>query len=178
VAAHLGLELAKHCMRKAPERRWRAARDEIREAVEAEGFDKRRGAFRQAFGEKGLDAAVLRLPSVGFLDYDDPRMISTADVIAAELDDGGLLRRYDADDGLPGREGTFLACTFWLVELLARQGRGEPAREWFDRAVATANDLGLYAEEYDPGAGRMLGNFPQALTHLAHVEAALALASA
>jgi GH15 family glucan-1,4-alpha-glucosidase len=176
VAANLGLELAERCMRKAPERRWRRARDELREAIEAEGFDAERGTFLQAFGETGLDAAVLRLPAVGFVEYDDPRMVSTADVLAAELEDGGLLRRYDADDGLPGREGAFLACTFWLAELLARQGRGELAREWFDRAVATANNLGLSAEEFDPAAGRMLGNFPQALTHLAHIDAALALA--
>jgi GH15 family glucan-1,4-alpha-glucosidase len=175
VAVNLGLKLAEECMRKAPERRWRKARDEIREAVEAKGFDASRGTFLQAFGEKGLDAAVLRLAAIGFVEYDDPRMVSTADVIAAELCDGGLIRRYDADDGLPGHEATFLPCTFWLVELLARQGRGELAREWFDRAVATANELGLYAEEFDPAAKRMMGNFPQALTHLAHIEAALAL---
>jgi GH15 family glucan-1,4-alpha-glucosidase len=176
LACERGLQLAEHCLRKAPERRWRAARDEIREAVEEHGYDERRGTFVQAFGLPDLDAAALRLPTFGFVDFDDPRMLSTADVLADALDDGGLLRRYDADDGLPGREGAFLACTFWLVECLARQGRHEQARVWFDRAMATANDLALFSEEYDTRAGRMLGNFPQAFTHLAHIEAALALA--
>jgi GH15 family glucan-1,4-alpha-glucosidase len=129
----------------------------------------------QAFGSAALDAAVLRLPASGFIAYDDPRMVSTVDVIARGLDDGGLLRRYDSDDGLPGREGAFLACTFWLVECLAGQGRTDEAQAWFDRAAGTANDLGLFSEEYDTEGDRMLGNFPQALTHLAHIEAALAL---
>jgi GH15 family glucan-1,4-alpha-glucosidase len=177
LACDRGLALAERCARKAPERRWRSARKAIREAVEAEGFDARRGTFLQAFGEPALDASVLRLPSTGFIAYDDPRMISTADVLAETLADGGLLRRHDADDGLPGREGAFLACSFWLVECLAGQGRADVAREWFDRASATANDLGLFAEEYDAEGGRMLGNFPQALTHLAHIEAVLALAA-
>jgi GH15 family glucan-1,4-alpha-glucosidase len=162
-------------MRKAPEREWRNARDDIREAILTEGYDAQRGTFLQAFGEPALDAAALRLPMIGFVDYDDERMLSTADVLSEALDDDGLLRRYDADDGLPGREGAFLACTFWLVECLARQGRLKRARATFDRAVATANGLGLFAEEYDPATGRMLGNFPQALTHLAHIEASLAL---
>lgn len=175
LAVHRGLELAERSMRKAPERRWRRARDEIRDAILSEGYDAERGTFLQAFGEPHLDAAVLRLPTIGFVDYDDERMLSTVDVVGEALDDGGLLRRYDADDGLPGCEGSFLACTFWLVECLARQGRLVRARETFDRAIATANALGLFAEQYDPAAGRMLGNFPQALTHFAHIEAALAL---
>jgi GH15 family glucan-1,4-alpha-glucosidase len=176
LACDRGLALAEHGGRRAPEGRWRAAREEIRATVEAEGYDAGRGTWLQAFGEPALDAAVLRLPLAGFVAYDDPRMRSTADVLATELEDGGLLRRYDADDDLPGREGAFLACTFWLVECLARQGRADAARGWFDRACATANDLGLFAEEYDVRGGRMLGNFPQALTHLAHIQAVLALA--
>jgi GH15 family glucan-1,4-alpha-glucosidase len=177
VAVHRGLGLAERCMRKAPERRWRRARREIREAIESEGYDANRGTFVQAFGDPALDAAVLRLPTVGFLAYDDERMVSTADALREQLGDGGgLIRRYDADDGIPGREGAFLACTFWLVECLARQNRPEDARDIFDKAIATANSLGLFAEEFDSGSGQMLGNFPQALTHLAHIEAALALA--
>jgi GH15 family glucan-1,4-alpha-glucosidase len=101
-------------------------------------------------------------------------MVSTADAIREGLDLGGLLRRYDADDGM-APEGAFLACSFWLATCLARQERREEAREVFERAAATANDLGLFAEEYDPAEGRMLGNFPQALTHLSHIEAAVAL---
>jgi GH15 family glucan-1,4-alpha-glucosidase len=127
----------------------------------------------QAFDHPGLDAAVVRLPSYRFIPYDDERMLSTVDVLREALDQDGLLRRYDTDDGMP-REGAFLPCTFWLVECLAGQGRTAEAREVFDRALACANDLGLYSEEAGKG-DEPLGNFPQALTHLAHVEAALAL---
>jgi GH15 family glucan-1,4-alpha-glucosidase len=170
-----GVELSEATGRDAPTDRWRAARDEVREAIEREGYDEARGTFVQAFGMPDLDAAVLRLPAVGFLPHDDPRMVSTTDVVMEGLESGGLLRRYSSDDGLPGREGAFLACTFWLVECLARQGRVEAARSAFARATGTANDLGLFAEEYDAEGEQMLGNFPQALTHLSHIEAALAL---
>ena len=163
-------------MRKAPERRWQRARDEIREAVETEGYDEQRGIFVQAFGEGGLDAALLRLPTVDFVAYDDERMIRTADAIRDGLGWKGLIRRYDADDGLPGREGAFVACGFWLAEVLAHQGRLVEARTAYDRAMTTANDLGLFSEEFDPEAKLMLGNFPQALSHLSHLEAAIALA--
>jgi GH15 family glucan-1,4-alpha-glucosidase len=176
-ACDRGLRLAEACGFDAPADRWAAARDAIAAAVHEHGYEERRGTFVQAFGSAALDAAVLRLPASGFIAYDDPRMVSTVDVIARGLDDGGLLRRYDSDDGLPGREGAFLACTFWLVECLAGQGRTDEAQAWFDRAAGTANDLGLFSEEYDTEGGRMLGNFPQALTHLAHIEAALALAA-
>jgi GH15 family glucan-1,4-alpha-glucosidase len=175
-AVDRGLRLAEECMRKAPEQRWRKARDEIRAAIEEEGYDRQRGTFVQAFGVSDLDASVLRLPTVEFLDFGDERMVSTADAIREELGWDGLLRRYTADDGLPGEEGAFLACSFWLCEVLARQERIDEAREVFDRTVSTANGLGLFAEEYDPEADQMLGNFPQALTHLSHIEAVLALA--
>jgi GH15 family glucan-1,4-alpha-glucosidase len=175
-AVDRGLRLAEACMRKAPERRWRRARDEIREAVESEGYDSDRGTFIQAFGERGLDAALLRLPPVEFVSYDDERMVRTTDAIRDGLGWDGLLRRYDADDGLPGREAAFVACGFWLAEVLARQGRVLEARTAYDRSLATANGLGLFSEEYDPEAKLMLGNFPQALSHLSHLEAAIALA--
>jgi len=156
---------------------WREAREAIREDVEREGYDERRGVFRMAYGYDDHDAALLRLPAAGFLAWDDERMVRTADALREALDlGGGLLRRYDADDGMAA-EGAFLPCSFWLATLLARQGRGEEAREAFERTAATANDLGLFAEEYDPAAERMLGNFPQALTHLSHIEAAQALSS-
>jgi GH15 family glucan-1,4-alpha-glucosidase len=175
-AVDRGLRLAEACMRKAPERRWRGVRDEIRAAIEGDGYDSKRGIFVQAFGERGLDAALLRLPTVDFIAYDDERMIRTTDAIRERLETGGLLRRYDADDGLPGSEGAFVACVFWLAEVLARQGRIEEARDAFDRAIATANGLGLLSEEYDPERRLMLGNFPQALSHLSHLEASIALA--
>ena len=175
-AADRGLRLAEECMRKAPERRWREARDEIRAAIESDGYDEKRGVFIQAFGERDLDAALLRLPSVGFVDHRDERMVRTTDAVMEELgDESGLLRRYAVDDGLPGREGAFLPCTFWLAEVLARQERHEEARAVFDRAVAASNDLGLFSEEYDPQAGEPLGNFPLAMTHLSHIAAAIAL---
>jgi GH15 family glucan-1,4-alpha-glucosidase len=176
VALDKALKLAKECMRKAPEQRWRAARDEIREAIDRRGYEKRRGIFTQAFDDGNLDAALLRLPMVDFIDYDDKRMIRTTDAIIDCLEVEGLIRRYTGADGLPGKEGAFLPVCFWLVEVLARQGRAQEAREFFDRTVATANGLGLFPEEYDPTSGEMRGNFPQALTHLSHIEAALALA--
>jgi GH15 family glucan-1,4-alpha-glucosidase len=176
-AVDRGLKLAEHCMRKAPERRWKSARDEIRDAIESRGYDEERGAFVQAFDSTDLDAAVLRLPTVDFVEYDDERMVGTVDAIREELDFDGLLRRYTVDDGNDGEEGAFVACTFWLVECMARQGRGTEARAAYDRAIATANELGLMSEEYDPDTGEMLGNFPQALSHLSHLEAALALAA-
>lgn len=171
-----GIRIAEDTDRPVPDH-WSSACQEIREAIESRGYDEGRGTFVQAFECADLDAALLRLPSVGFLDWGDERMVGTADAIRDALDLDGLLRRYDADDGLP-EEGAFLPCSFWLVSCLARQGREADAREMFDRALATANDLGLFSEEFDPAARRMLGNFPQALTHLSHIEAALALAEA
>ena len=178
LALDRGLRLAECLGRRAPRRRWERAGKEIRAAIEERGYDAERGVFVQAFGHDDLDAAVLRLPGFEFLPYGDERMVRTVDVLRTELDFGGLLRRYSADDGLNVEEGAFLACTFWLTEVLSGQGRLEEAREAFERASATANDVGLFSEEYDPEAGDMLGNFPQALTHLSHLEAALALAEA
>jgi GH15 family glucan-1,4-alpha-glucosidase len=123
-----------------------------------------------------MDAALLLLPQTGFVDYEDERMVRTADAIREDLDADGLLYRYSCDDGLDGKEGAFLPCSFWLAECYARQGRGDEAREVFDRAVQTANDVGLFGEEYDPASGEILGNFPQGLTHLSHIAAAVALA--
>lgn len=177
-AVDRGIQLARACARRAPLRRWTKARDAIREAVETKGFDGRRKVFRQAFGTRAVDSALLLLPTFGFLDWDDPRMVRTVDVIGEELSEGGLLVRYRSRDGLKGHEGVFLSCTFWLVECLARQGRYQEARAAFDRAMETGNDLGLFAEEYDVTTGQMLGNFPQGLTHLSHIAAAVALKDA
>src|SRR5919201_4324902 len=149
-AVDRGLALAQECMRKAPERRWRKARDEIGEAIESEGYDADRGVFVQAFGYPDLDAALLRLPTTELVDWRDERMVRTTDAIREELGWDGLLRRHRSDDGLEGGEGAFLACSFWLVQVLAHQARLEEARDAFDRAMATANGLGLFPEEYDP----------------------------
>jgi GH15 family glucan-1,4-alpha-glucosidase len=170
-----GLRLAEAGGFEAPRARWEQARDAARAAIDRHGVDAR-GVFVQAFGSSDLDAAALLLPVAGYCAWDDERMVATADAIKAELDDGGLLRRYRVDDGQPGREHPFLACTFWLVEALARQGRRAEARTWFDSALAARTPLGLFAEQADPRTGRPWGNFPQALTHLAHIAAAQALA--
>jgi GH15 family glucan-1,4-alpha-glucosidase len=168
-----GIRLGEDCGKEVPER-WREEREEIRASVEQNGYDEERGVFRMDYDHDDLDAALLRLPAAGFLSWEDERMVRTADAIREKLDLGGLLRRYDADDEMP-EEGAFLACSFWLVHCLARQGRIDQARETYDRACSTANDVGLFSEEYDPEAERMLGNFPQALTHLSQIEAAIAL---
>ena len=168
-----GLRLAEEGMRKAPERRWKKVREEIREAVESKGYDEERGVFTQHFDTKEMDASLLLLPRVDFVDYRDERMIRTADAIREDLDDDGLLKRYRAKDV---EEGAFLACSFWLAECYAGQGRIEDAQAVFDRTLATGNDLDLFAEEYDTKRGELLGNFPQGLTHLAHISAAVAMA--
>ena len=173
-----GIRLAEECLRKAPVRRWTKVREEIRAAVEQDGYDDRRGVFVRAFGTTDLDAALLLLPSVDFVAYDDPRMVRTVDAIRKQLDGGGgLLRRYEHDE-LAGREGAFVTCSFWLAEALAHQGRIQEARELFDLVSSCGNDLGLFAEEYDPASGDLLGNFPQGLSHLSHIAAAVALAGA
>ena len=174
-AIERGLTLAEECVRRAPVRRWKHAREEIREAIETRGYDARRGIFVQCFDEPELDAASLLLPVLGFLEFDDERMIRTTDAVARGLDSGGFLRRYERDDGLPGTEGAFLACSFWLVECYARQGRLEEARETFDRALGAAGARGLFSEQIDPDSRQLLGNYPQALTHLSQIAAAIAL---
>jgi GH15 family glucan-1,4-alpha-glucosidase len=176
VALDRGLRLAADLGFPAPVARWTATRAAIRAAVERRGYDSGRGVFTQAFGRAELDAALLLLPSVGFVAWDDPRMLRTVDAVRRELEVDGLLLRYRTADGLEGTEGTFVTCTFWLAECLARQGRAAEARAAFATASATANDLGLFAEEFDPATGTLLGNFPQALTHLSHIAAAVALA--
>jgi GH15 family glucan-1,4-alpha-glucosidase len=171
-----GIRLADECMRRAPTGRWKRARDELRETIEKRGYDKKRGIYVQAFGRRELDAALLLLPTVEFVAWDDERMLRTVAAIRKELDAGeGLLYRYTREDGLPGREGAFLCCSFWLVECLARAGDLHEARTVFDQAMARANDLGLFSEEIDPKSGELLGNFPQGLTHLAQIDAAVTL---
>ena len=157
--------------------RWAEARDEIRALVEQEGVDSGRGGFVQFFGSSSLDASNLMIPIVGFVPHDDPRARATADRIADELSADGFVYRYVADgvDGLSGEEATFAICSFWLVECLARAGEGERARELFERLLGFCNDVGLLAEEIDPHSGELIGNFPQAFSHLGLIQAAIAL---
>lgn len=158
---------------------WRAMRDEVHQEVCERGYDPGRNTFTQSYGSSELDASLLLIPRVGFLPPDDPRVIGTVDAVRDELGHSGFLRRYSLEenevDGLPGDEGTFVACSFWLAEALHLTGRTQEAYELFERLVALANDVGLLAEEYDPLAGRQLGNFPQAFSHIGLVSTALAL---
>lgn len=166
--------------REGPVERWRELRDEIEAEVLTRAWSERKQSFAQFYGSDELDASVLLMPLVGFLPATDERFVSTVEAIRRELTVSGLVLRYvpRADggvDGLPPGEGVFLACSFWLAEVLARQGKLAEARELFERLLGIRNDVGLLAEEYDPVAGRQLGNFPQAFTHLALVGAALAI---
>ncbi|MBU3887875.1 glycoside hydrolase family 15 protein [Methylosinus sp. KRF6] len=160
---------------QGPLDRWRAVRREIHEEVCRRGFDGEVGAFVQSYGSKRLDASLLLAPLVGFLPAADPRMRSTVAAIERRLLRDGLVMRYDSgdgDDGLAEGEGAFLACSFWLVDNLALLGRTEDARSLFERLLALRNDVGLLSEEVDAGSKRMLGNFPQALSHIALINSA------
>jgi GH15 family glucan-1,4-alpha-glucosidase len=157
--------------------RWAAERDEIRRLIESDGVDQASQSFVQYFGSAALDASNLMIPIVGFVPHDDPRARATADRIADELSADGFVYRYIADgvDGLSGEEATFAICSFWLVECLARAGEAERARELFERLLGFRNDVGLLAEEIDPHSGELIGNFPQAFSHLGLIQAAIAL---
>ncbi len=163
-----------------PVERWRELRDEIHAQVLEQAWNERRGAFTQYYGSDQLDASILMMPLVGFIDADDERMRSTVDAIRRDLTVDGLVTRYRPQldggvDGIAEGEGVFLACSFWLVEVLALQGEHNQARELFERLLDLRNDVGLLSEEYDPQARRQLGNVPQAFSHLALVSAALVL---
>ena len=159
--------------------RWTAAREEIRAAILGEGWSERAGAFTQSFGSDDLDASNLVIPIVGFLPGEDPRVRATVEATARRLTDGrGLVYRYRAHDGLEGDEGTFLLCTFWLAQAQALTGDVDAATATMERAVGFANDVGLLAEEVDPVSGELLGNFPQAFSHIGLVNAAWAISRA
>jgi GH15 family glucan-1,4-alpha-glucosidase len=165
----------------APLERWKAIRDEIHCEVCERGYDPERRTFTQYYGSRELDASILNIPLVGFLPGDDERVTGTIDAIARELGRDGFGSRYSTaqtDDGLPGDEGQFLACSFWLVSALALNGRVEEARRLFERLLGLTNDLGLLAEEYDVARSRQVGNFPQAFSHLTLILAARAITQA
>jgi GH15 family glucan-1,4-alpha-glucosidase len=165
---------------KGPLDDWRKLRDDIFTEVCEKGYNEKIGAFTQYYGSDELDASVLMIPLVGFLPPTDHRVISTVEAIQRDLIDHGFVLRYrtsddGAVDGLTGREGAFLACSFWLVDCLHMIGREEEAEELFERLLALRNDLGLLSEEYDPYAGRMVGNFPQAFSHVSLINSAFRL---
>ncbi|WP_221355028.1 glycoside hydrolase family 15 protein [Streptomyces beigongshangae] len=174
--------------------KWRAMRDEVHREVCERGYDPERNTFTQSYGSRELDAALLLIPRIGFLPPDDPRVIGTVDAVRAELARDGFVHRYgvardkgdphgtdphgsdlEEVDGLPGGEGSFLVCSFWLADALHLTGRKEEALDLFERLVALRNDVGLLAEEYDHVAGHQLGNFPQAFSHIGLVGTALTL---
>jgi GH15 family glucan-1,4-alpha-glucosidase len=158
---------------------WTMTREEISTAILERGWSDGAQAFGQAFGSDELDASALMIPIVGFLPGDDPRVVATIKAIAERLtDDAGLVFRYKSQDGLEGEEGTFLLCTFWLAEAQAMAGQVEDARATFERAAGFVTDVGLLAEEVDPATGELLGNFPQAFSHIGLVNAAWAISQA
>ncbi|WP_307807386.1 glycoside hydrolase family 15 protein [Naasia sp. SYSU D00948] len=161
--------------------KWERLADQVREEIYANGFDEERNTFVQHYGSPGLDAALLQLPQIGFIEADDPRMLGTVEAIERELMRDGLLLRYRTEtgvDGLAGEEHPFLTCSFWLAEQYAASGRVADARKLMDRLTTLVNDVGLLSEEFDPATGRQMGNTPQALSHLALVRAADAIAAA
>jgi GH15 family glucan-1,4-alpha-glucosidase len=164
-----------------PVNHWQKVRAEICSEVLEKGFDRERNTFVQAFGSKELDASLLLLSTTGFLPPHDPRVRSTVEAIERELMEGGFVKRYRTsrvNDGLPAGEGAFLACSFWLADAYVAIGRHDDARRMFERLLALRNDLGLLSEEYDPGAGRLVGNFPQAFSHIGLVNTASNLSRA
>lgn len=160
-----------------PVETWKRTRDQVRRQVLRHGYNRQLGHFTQYYGSVHTDAALLQIPLTGFLDYQDPRVLATVEAIEQELMVDGLLLRYRTEygtDGLAGTEHPFLACSFWLAEYYSRAGRLDDAAKLLDRLSGTSNDLGLFAEEYDPASQLLIGNFPQAFSHLAQVRAALA----
>jgi GH15 family glucan-1,4-alpha-glucosidase len=182
VAFDRGIKLVQRFDREGPIDSYRALRREIRKDILEKGYNAERKAFVQYYGSDRLDASLLLMPLVGFLPADDPRVMGTVDAIQKELLRDGLVERYRADeentgvDGLPPGEGVFLPCSFWLAAVLAQQGKLDEALELFERLLSLRNDLGLLSEEYDPERKQLVGNFPQAFTHLTLVETAFTLA--
>ncbi len=180
VAVDRGLVMS-HALRPGVKRKaaWEAQRHELRNAILQHGWSERAGSFTQAFGSDDLDASTLLVAIVGFLPPGDIRLRSTIDAVERELTDArGLLYRYRGGDGLDGAEGTFLLCTFWLAQALAITGQTAPARIVLDRAASYTTGLGLFSEQVDTATGELLGNFPQAFSHLGLITAAHALGQA
>jgi GH15 family glucan-1,4-alpha-glucosidase len=178
VAFDRAVKIAKDLHYEAPVAQWEATRDTIHEEICRNAYNKEKKCFVQSYGSDHLDAALLLMPIVGFLPGDDPRVRATVEAIERELTVDGFVQRYDttkATDGLPPGEGAFLACSFWMVSSLKTIGRAEDGRKLFERLLLLCNDLGLLSEEYDPKSKRLLGNFPQAFSHIALITAAFEL---
>jgi GH15 family glucan-1,4-alpha-glucosidase len=179
VALDRGIRNAEGLPFDGPLDRWRALRERIHREVCERGYDASRQTFVQSFGSRELDASLLLLPTTGFLPAHDPRILGTVAAIERDLLVDGFVLRYrteQTDDGLPAGEGAFLACTFWLADAYVLTGRIDEARRLFERLLSLRTDLGLLSEEYDLGARRLVGNFPQAFSHIALVTTAHNLA--
>jgi GH15 family glucan-1,4-alpha-glucosidase len=177
VAFDRAVQAVERFARPGPVDRWRRVREEIHQEVCREGFNVELNSFTQAYGSEELDASTLLIPILGFLPADDPRVTGTIAAVERDLTRDGFVERYKPKehnevDGLPGGEGVFLPCSFWLVDALLMQGRDDDARVLFERLLSVSNDLGLLSEEYDPAEKRQLGNFPQAFTHVGLVNCA------
>jgi GH15 family glucan-1,4-alpha-glucosidase len=157
---------------------WLRTREDIRKAILTQGYDEQLGAFVQAFDVKALDASVLMIPLLGFLPATDDRMLSTVAKICEQLSHDGFVYRYLNEDALPGGEGTFFLCSLWLVDNLVLSGQIDEARELFEKIISYGNDVSLFAEEFDPKSGELLGNYPQGYTHMALIRTAVNLALA
>jgi GH15 family glucan-1,4-alpha-glucosidase len=178
VALDRAIKHHEHHGRRGEITRWKENRDMLHREICRKGFDKKLNSFVQSYGSKQLDASCLLIGLVGFLPPDDPRIVGTVEAIEKRLMKGGFVERYDTKktkDGLSGREGAFLACSFWMVTSLWLMGRETDAKAMFERLLALRNDVGLLSEEYDPVGKRMVGNFPQALSHIALLHSAFAM---
>jgi GH15 family glucan-1,4-alpha-glucosidase len=178
VAVDRAIKMVEHFGSPGPLEHWRELRARIHDDVCRRGFDAKRNSFVQYYGSQELDASLLQIPITGFLPPEDPRVLGTVEAIRRELTADGFVMRYrtrEYIDGLPPGEGVFLACSFWLADNLALQGRREEAHELFEKLLALRNDVGLLSEEYDPAAKRFLGNYPQAFSHVALINTAMNL---
>ena len=181
VAIDRAVKTVERCGLSGPVERWRQIRQQIHDEVCREGFNPELNAFVQYYGSEDLDASLLMVPLVGFLPPDDPRVTGTVEAIRRELRQDGFVARYPTHpgvDGLPPGEGAFLACSFWMADCLAMLGRHDEARGQFERLLGLCNDVGLLSEEYDPRVKRLVGNFPQAFSHVGLVNTALNLSPA
>jgi hypothetical protein len=181
VAVDRAIKTAEKCTLDGPIQQWKKIRQEIHDQVCDQGFNTDKGSFTQYYGSDQLDASLLMIPLVDFLPAHDPRVRGTIEAVERELVEGGFVLRYRTVDtgdvdGLSGREGAFLACSFWLADCLSMLGRDRDARQLLDRLMGLRNDLGLLSEEYDPVAGRLVGNFPQAFSHVSLINSASKLA--
>lgn len=177
-ALRRALRLARRDGLSAPRRRWEEECRSLRSAIVSQGFDAATGAFRRTFDSTAVDAALLLFCREEFVKPSDPRLLATVERVRSDLSRSGLLIRYSEADDLDGEEGAFLACSFWLADCLARQGKPDAASRIFERAAACGNDVGLFSEQIAPSTGELLGNFPQALTHLALIRAAASISAA